>query len=202
MEYAAVIQQGARRWERWLRASFSPRYEPGALIRKIREDLRGLQTVSTEARSAQFSMENGTAFSVHEHVEARFLMSMALAQFILAVPACAAGQGTILVQHRGAWRRTGVTFTPSRDADARVRRVCIELAQDEALRAALMPLDFTSCTIDCTPPGFAVRLQHFGACELVGTVPRLQRYIKLSSDQRESLLASFTALRRVLGVQP
>jgi hypothetical protein len=197
----AVEARTPRRWEQVLRTLFSPRYRPGLLLAKVREDLRDLEVVGEASAALEFRTSPGEVrFTVREQLDARFLMNIVMAEFIQFVPYRVALRGSIAVTHLGPWRRTGIAFAPSRDADDELRSVSRRLMQASELHAALMPLDFTSCVVAAAQRGLEVRVQHFAACEVVGALPRWRKYIRLAGSQREFLLASLTQFQRALRV--
>ena len=72
------------------------------------------------------------------------------------------------------------------------------LEGDEALRAALMPLDFKRLRIERDGDHWQVRLEHMGASEVVNRMPAFRRYIRLDDAQQAHLLNALPALARVL----
>jgi hypothetical protein len=189
------------RWEQVLRTWFSPRYRPGLLLAKVREDLRDVEAVGEGTADFEFrTMPGHVRFTVREQVDARFLMNIVMAEFVQFVPQRAPVRGSIAVSHLGPWRRTGIAFAPSCDADDELRSVARRLMQADDLHAALMPLDFTSCVVAAAHGGLEVSIRHFAACEVVGALPRWRKYIRLAGLQRESLLATLTQFQRALRV--
>ncbi|WP_259767086.1 DUF3156 family protein, partial [Pseudomonas protegens] len=62
----------------------------------------------------------------------------------------------------------------------------------------LLPLDFKHLELWRDEQGWQVRLEHFGASEVVNRLPGFRRYIRLSAQQRAALLGSFTELYKLL----
>jgi hypothetical protein len=167
----------------------------GTLLSRLHADLPGFECRRIDAAAAEFSCaDRGLTFRVDEVVESHFLMHVVVAQFTFAIPTTLGGTARIRVSHTGALVRRGVEFIGAAENQA----VVSSLRTDATLIAALMPLDFTHCEIvrDCA--GWRVRLQHFGASEVVGRVPMLRRYVPLAAAQRDALLATFAAADRVL----
>ncbi|WP_324729552.1 DUF3156 family protein, partial [Pseudomonas chlororaphis] len=60
------------------------------------------------------------------------------------------------------------------------------------------PLDFKRLQLQRDEQGWLVRLEHFGASEVVNRLPGFRRYIRLSAEQRGALLAAFKRLHSLL----
>jgi hypothetical protein len=61
-----------------------------------------------------------------------------------------------------------------------------------------MPLDFKRLHIELHARHWHVRLEHMGGSEVVNRMPAFRRYIALSREQRDVLLAALLGLQRVL----
>lgn len=169
-------------------------YRPGTLLSRLHADLPGFECVRIDGAAAEFSSaKRGLAFRVDERVESHFLMHVVVAQFSFAIAATSGGPARIRVRHTGALARRGVEFIGAAE-----EAVLSSLRTDATLIAALMPLDFTHCEIIRDGTGWRVRLQHYGASEVVGRVPMLRRYVPLPAVQRDALLATFAAADSVL----
>ena len=106
-------------------------------------------------------------------------------------------RASITAHHRGALRRTGIRFGLQSAPNNAGLRLLEKLNSDPGIAAALMPLDFTHCAIEMRGAQSEIRIRHFGACEVVGQAPKIRRYVRLPSQQLDSLLAVFRALKKI-----
>ncbi len=135
---------------------------------------------------------------VRECVQAHLLMHVVTCEFQLCVPALQGGDVRLELRHSGAIRRTGVAVV-YRDGDRqRFAQVREHLMNQQALLAALMPLDFKRLTLECRDGQWHLALEHMGGSEVVNRMPAFRRYIKVSAEQREHLLASLGQLNEAL----
>lgn len=173
-------------------------YRPGLLLERLRADFAGLDFHRLEESSAEVMTPAGARLRMHECLETHFLMHIVTAEFACDLPGAASGAARIAIMHRGALRRSGIEYRVAEPADRETRVLASRLAADAALAEALLPLDFTRCTLEPHAGHWQLRLTHFAACEVVGRLPGLRRYVRLASPQRAALLGSVEALRRVL----
>jgi hypothetical protein len=167
----------------------------GRLLAHLQREFQGFEREDLDRGVARFSsVEAGLDFTVREIVQSDFLMQTVIAQFECSVAATHSVPLHLRVRHRGAFRRTGVTFDAVSGNGAAIEA----LGADAGLLAALLPLDFTRCELTGGPSGWQIEVQHYGASEVIGRLPGLCRYIPLIPSQRDSLLAAFQAFRRVL----
>lgn len=162
---------------------------PGVLLSRLQHDLHGLEFQALSDTQGRFrALDRQLEFHVQEHVQPQFLMHVVTAEFVYRVPRSAPGNQRLVIRHRGSWRREGIALHPPAP----------RLSNDPALVQALLPLDFTRCELVQDSLGWQCRLTHYGASEVVCRFPPLRRYVRLSTTQRDALLATFCALRNLL----
>jgi hypothetical protein len=172
-------------------------YQPGMTLERVRRDLAALDCASESATRLHCSA-GGLEFDVVERVEAMFLSHTVLCEFELSVPAGGAEPARLELQHTGAFKRDGIRCVVKQGDRAELGKLAQRIEQDAALRSAILPLDFRRCELLRGEQGWTVRIEHFGASEVVNRLPSMRRYIRLTAEQRQSLLASFTAFRHLL----
>jgi hypothetical protein len=198
-------------WEsvkRWPGRFARSGYAAGALIQRLRLDWQDLDCETTAPDGAEFRARGGDVqFLVRELLESHFMMHIASAEFICRCPlgssapgppGAGAGAGAVIARHRGRIRRTGIEYRLEPAASDATRRLRDMLSRDPELTAALMPLDFTHCRFNLMPGLAEMRVRHFGACEIVGQLPRFRRYVRMGRAQCDSLLQSIGAFRRLI----
>lgn len=184
-------------FERWNRAPSG--YRPGVTLGQLRRDLAGLEFTSQGAVQGAFHCpQSGLKFDVLERPQAQFLMHIVVCEWRLAVPCDTARQARIRLRHTGAIRRQGVTAGLLTGEQAEWAPLLQRLCSDPRLLEQLLPLDFKHLELRRDAQGWQVRLEHFGASEVVNRLPGFRRYIRLSVEQRAALLGSFTELYRIL----
>jgi len=190
-----------------MRWRFASGYAAGGLIQRLRQDFRELECAATAPGRAEFRSPDGAVqFAVAERVEPHFMLQIATAEFSCRCPrrpnAADAHGGAVVVRHRGRLRRTGIEFCATDPATDATREIERTLSNAAELNAALLPLDFTHCRVQLEPHSLELRLRHFGACEIVGQLPKFRRYVRLGAQQRDSMLKCFGAFRRIIEAQP
>jgi hypothetical protein len=149
------------------------------------------------ANAARFTpVTNGPAFVVSERTERHPLMGVIASEFRVDLGG-PPGDALIVLRHTGALRRTGITGDTRRggvDAQALLARVL----GDDRLLAAVMPLDFTQLTLRQDADGWHAVAVLMGASEVAMRLPPTRSYVRLSADQRDALVATFTALARLV----
>lgn len=162
-------------------------YRPGVTLARLRRDL-GLAKLDVE----------GVVFELVERTESQLLMHVVMTEFVLHVPTSTAGAGSFEVHHGGAIRRSGIRVRQRSDHQALGRELHARLLADSELFQALMPLDFKRLRIDLKDQQWCVRLEHMGGSEVVNRMPAFRRYIAVSPEQRNHLLATLAGMKRVL----
>ncbi|WP_409301425.1 DUF3156 family protein [Pseudomonas sp. KCJK8993] len=174
-------------------------YRPGLTLGQLRRDLVGLGYVGQDAARGRFHCpRRDLEFDVAECAQAQFLMHIVVCQWQLRVPAAGPGRARISLRHTGAIRRQGLTARVRDGEQADWAPLIQRLCQDPQLLAELLPLDFKRLELHRDDQGWQVRLEHFGASEVVNRLPGMRRYIRLNAVQREALLDSFAHLQRLL----
>jgi hypothetical protein len=135
---------------------------------------------------------------VREIVERHFLMHVVALEFILHVPAAAVPGGRIRVRNTGLVSRAGIACAVTAPDRAMLKPLTGRIETDRELRNALMRLDFRRCEIIGSEEGWTVRIEPYGASEVVNRMPSFRRYIRLSKDQAEALAAALSAFARIL----
>ncbi|QLF95031.1 DUF3156 family protein [Pseudomonas sp. ABC1] len=187
-----------QRLSEWLRRERLPAgYRPGVTLTHVGRNLAGagLHFEPLEHRRGRF-LSDDLAFEACERTQSQLLMHLVFTEFSLELPAVAEGPLRLELFHRGAWRRTGVGCKGPDDA---ARQLGQALLTDDALRQALLPLDFKRLLIERSGQRWCVRLEHMGGSEVVNRVPAFRRYIRIDGSQRALLLATLTHLQRLLG---
>ncbi|MGE7955584.1 DUF3156 family protein [Pseudomonas sp. NPDC089530] len=175
-------------------------YRPGVTLNQLRRDLAGLDCTPLAPGLARFTWAaGGFGFEVQELPQAQFLMHLVLCEFRLRVPTRPGPVARIDLRHTGALRRQGVAACLKQGTQEQWSGLLASLPSDPQLLAALLPLDFKRLQLQRDEQGWWVRLEHFGASEVVNRLPGFRRYIRLSAEQRHALLAAFVRLHSLLG---
>jgi hypothetical protein len=174
-------------------------YHPGLTLEKVRRDLAALDCAAQSATRLHCSAAGGLEFDVCERVEPMFLSHTVLCEFELAVPGVCTEPARLELQHTGAFKREGIRCLVQQGDRTELAALAQRIEQDAVLLTAILPLDFRRCELIRGEQGWTVRIEHFGASEVVNRLPSMRRYIRLTAEQRQSLLASFAAIRRLLG---
>ncbi|KFF46886.1 hypothetical protein JH25_24695 [Pseudomonas sp. BRG-100] len=162
-------------------------YRPGVTLARLRRDL-GLATLEVD----------GVNFEIVERTESQLLMHLVLTECVLRVPASASGAGSFEVHHGGAIRRNGIRVRRRSGSQALACELQARLLADSGLFQSLMPLDFKRLRIDLKDRQWCVRLEHMGGSEVVNRMPAFRRYIAVSPEQRNHLLAVLAGIKRAL----
>lgn len=173
-------------------------YRPGVTLGQLRRDLAGQECEVTSPTRVQFSA-GGLGFEVRERAQAQLLMHIVVCDFVLRVPSQQTEATTIVLRHTGAIRRQGVAARLSEGSAQAMAPLLERLQADAPLLAVLLPLDFKRLELHRDEQGWQVRLEHFGASEVVNRLPGFRRYIRLTQEQRAALLGTFTRLYSLLG---
>ena len=173
-------------------------YRPGATLALVRRNLGGLAFEALEPGRGRFTLEGGLSFEARERTQSELLMHLVLTEFELRVPTRSEGVAVIDLRHTGVIRRQGLACVRRHGNAPELAGVIAALEGDEALRAALMPLDFKRVRIERDGDHWQVRLEHMGASEVVNRMPAFRRYIRLDDAQQAHLLNALPALARVL----
>nr|WP_294865227.1 DUF3156 family protein [uncultured Pseudogulbenkiania sp.] len=182
-----------------LRARQPGGYRPGLTLERVRHNLAPLECQVESATLLHCNASSGLAFDVRERVEPMFLAHTVLCEFELAVPGSSTGPARLELQHTGAFKREGIRCVVKQGDRAELATLIRRIEQDASLRAAILPLDFRRCELIGSEQGWLVRIEHFGASEVVNRLPPMRRYIRLTPEQRQCLLASFVVFIRLLG---
>ncbi|KIR21614.1 hypothetical protein PFLU3_29640 [Pseudomonas fluorescens] len=162
-------------------------YRPGVTLARLRRDL-GLATLDVD----------GAVFELVERTESQLLMHLVMTEFVLQVPTSTPGAGSFEMHHGGAIRRNGIRVRQRSGNRALGPELQARLLADKGLFEALMPLDFKRLRIDLKDQQWCVRLEHMGGSEVVNRMPAFRRYIAVSPEQRNHLLAALAGMKRVL----
>ena len=174
-------------------------YRPGATLEQVRRNLAGLSFEALDGARGRFSVPGAAlSFEVVERTHSELLMHLVLTDFVLRVPSPGGAPARIEVRHSGALTRTGLLCKQRQGDTDELAALQATLLEDQALRLALMPLDFKRLSIERDSDGWQVSLEHMAASEVVNRVPSFRRYIRLNDEQRDGLIATFMALQRIL----
>lgn len=131
----------------------------------------------------------------------RRLLHVQISTFHLDGPPSTA-DAEVVFRHSGQVRRTGLTArVRGRDVLAG-REVRDRLLADGDLRAASLPLDFTSFTVAPHAGRWRVTLALMGGSYVRTVFPPSSSYVRLAADQTAALLATVRVLHRRLPVAP
>lgn len=174
-------------------------YCPGVTLNQLRRDLAGLDCVPLAPGLARFvDADGGLGFEVQERAQAQLLMHIVVCEFRLLVPGRQGDDARLELRHTGAVRRQGVAARLKQGEAAEWEGLLAQLQSDPALLECLLPLDFKRLELQRQEGIWQVRLEHFGASEVVNRLPGFRRYIRLSAEQRAALLATFCRLNHLL----
>lgn len=173
-------------------------YCPGVTLEYLRRNLGISDWQVIEPRTARLSVP-GLSCEVRERTESQLLMHLVMSEFVLRVPGQTQCSGRYDMHHTGSIRRTGLRCRHRGGDDSALPALRRALALDEALRAALMPLDFKRLRLEVAEGLWIVRLEHMGGSEVVNRMPAFRRYISITVEQKTALFSALIALQRVLG---
>lgn len=97
------------------------------------------------------------------------------------------------VGHAGMVKRRGPRITVQAGGDE-ARRLAAALADSATFAAAMLPLDFTTFTIEAVHDQAVARIVLMGASMVRFRIPPSASYTRLHDDQRKALLATAGAL--------
>jgi hypothetical protein len=145
---------------------------------------------------------DGLHFTVQERVESMFLAHTVCCEFRLQVPLAPAlaalPPARMVIRHSGMLRRQGIACIVEGSREEAVLDMARRLETDPLVISALLPLDFRRCELHLAEDCWQLRIEHFGASELVTTMPPMRRYIRLVSEQRTAMLRSLLACQILL----
>ena len=178
-----------------------PGFRPGVTLEHALAELpAGLAVATTGASSAILrTTDGGLECAVRERVERHFLMHIVALEFEMNVPAAALPGGRIEVRNTGILFRTGIACTVPGKQRTALQAVTERIEADQALHRALMNLNFRHCTLVGSAEGWSVRLEPYGASEVVNRRPAFRRYIRLGREQADALVTALGAFSRILG---
>jgi len=105
-------------------------------------------------------------------------------------------------RHSGHVRRTGLTARVRGRDEQAGRQVRDRLLEDGELKAASLPLDFTSFTVAPHEGRWRASLALMGGSYVRTVFPPSGSYVRLAADQTAALLATVRVLHRRLPVAP
>lgn len=177
-----------------------PGFRPGLTLRRALTELEPCFRVASleGSRSRVVSRDGGFACDVREKAERHFLMHVVTLEIVLDVPAKAPAGAVLHLRNTGVVFRTGVACSVRKGEPTKLRPWQRRLEQDEALRAALLSLDFRRCQVAGSPSGWSVLLEPYGGSEVVSRYPSFRKYVRLGRDQVVALSAAVGAFRRLL----
>ena len=174
-------------------------YRPGVTLGHLQRNLGLASFERVTPTLAQACLDDGSLqLEIVERTESQLLMHLVMTEFVLRIPASRAGVARVELHHGGAVRRTGIRCQQRGGDVDLLSTLQAGLQADTSLYQALMPLDFKRLRIDLDDGQWCVRLEHMGGSEVVNRLPAFRRYIALSGEQRNHLLAALTGLQRVL----
>ncbi|QLG96389.1 DUF3156 family protein [Pseudomonas yamanorum] len=174
-------------------------YRPGVTLGHLQRNLGLASFERVTPTLAQVCLgDGGLQLEIAERTESQLLMHLVMTEFVLRVPASREGAARFELHHGGAVRRTGICCRQRAGDAGLLAELQAGLQADNSLHQALMPLDFKRLRIDLQERQWCVRLEHMGGSEVVNRMPAFRRYIALSGEQRNHLLAALAGLQRVL----
>ena len=174
-------------------------YQPGRTLGQLQRNLGLARFEQVSPTLAHAVLDDDSLhLEIRERTESQLLMHLVMTEFSLRLPASAEGAARFELHHGGAIRRTGICCRQRAGEGALLGQLQARLQQDSALHEALMPLDFKRLHIELRAQQWHVRLEHMGGSEVVNRMPAFRRYIALSREQRDVLLAALLGLQRVL----
>jgi len=174
-------------------------YRKGATLARGLLDLGGRCVGEIDGAQAELVTPDGAlSFHVREIVESQFMMHVVTLEFALRIPCAPASDGIVDVRHTGMLRRRALEFNVKRGASGDFQPLLVRLSSSSALSKALMLLDFQRCQVSADAAGYSVRIEHYGASEVVSRMPAVRRYIRLTHIQSGALLSALAAFRELL----
>ena len=172
-------------------------YRPGLTLEKLQRNL-GLDSFEVLGPGLGRFNWTGQAVQVRERCEAQLLMHLVLSEFSLSLPATGQGSAHLELHHSGSLRRSGLRVQLRQGEPALQAELQRRLLADSALLQALMPLDFKRLRLHRSDGQWTLTLEHIGASEVVNRLPAFRRYIRLSPEQRQHLLATLQGVPALL----
>jgi len=175
-------------------------YCPGRTLASALADFKGVfSPLSVETASAVLAVCDDTmTIEARECVERHFQMHVVSLEMTLTVAARVEPGIRIDIRNTGMLFRTGVACKVRAGKSSTVEDLSGMITGDPELVKALMVLDFRRCSLESSSEGWIVRIEPFGASEVVNRMPSFRRYIRLSTEQNQALLGAFRALRSIL----
>ncbi|QBF26419.1 DUF3156 family protein [Pseudomonas tructae] len=172
-------------------------YRPGLTLQRVQANL-GLDSFVVLAPGQGCFDWAGQTVQVRERCEAHLLMHLVLTEFSLKLPASDQGNAHLELHHSGSLRRSGLRVRLRKGTPALQAQVQGRLQAQAALLQALMPLDFKRLRLQRHEGQWTLTLEHIGASEVVSRLPAFRRYIRLSPEQRQHLLAALQGLAALM----
>lgn len=176
---------------------------PGHTLTCALADLLGEFTPRVvETSQAVLSVDSdGPAIEVRECVERHFQMHVVSLELSMCMAARVEPGIQITVRNSGLLYRTGIDCSvPARHRES-VAHLTGLITADAALLQALTVLDFRRCSLESTSNGWVVKIEPFGASEVVSRMPSFRRYIRMHAEQVRALRTAFRSFRTILETQ-
>lgn len=140
--------------------------------------------------------DGGPVLEVSQRVERRFLGRTLIARFHTTFPAPRWGSGRLRVEHTGRLKRDGMSVGVV-EGPEKMEALARRLTSDPAFSTAVLALDFTRFDLSLDGVQCAAEVELMGASLVAIAFPPIRSYVHLHPDQREALIGSLTALRRL-----
>jgi hypothetical protein len=172
-----------------------PGYSPGVTLGRALADLQGTFVAGEvdKAGTVLGFSEGSLSCEVRESVERHFLMHIVGLEFALHVPAVAVPGARIRVRNTGLLFRTGIACVVPAQFRTMLKPLMERIESDRELENALMKLDFRRCEINGSEQGWTVRIEPYGASEVVNRMPSFRRYIRLGREQAGAMAEALNA---------
>lgn len=173
-------------------------YQPGRLLRLVQGDLPGHQLEHADDGVPRFvPIKGGPTIEVTERVDKRFLGHIETARFVVRMPASWSGPARLRIGHRGRLKREGIRVEVM-SGDEAAHLLADDLGSDVDFVRATNPLDFTRFEVEQAEGQWVATVELMGASFVSLALPPMRSYVRLHVDQRDSLIASLTALSSLL----
>ena len=139
----------------------------------------------------------GPVIHLRSRIVKRFLGRTEIAVFEVHHPGAREEQMRVDLRHVGGLRRSGVA-ADVRHGGEQAQRLATTLAGDPQLRAAALPLDFTSFEIVAGDTGTRALIELMGASHVAIALPPIRSLVRLHPDQRDALIATTTRVVELL----
>lgn len=167
------------------------------LLGLIAADLPDHSPVDDPRGLAVFVGGDGTEIMVGSRVKKRFLGRTETAVFQAVTRTSGSESGRLRVRQTGVMHRRAVEVRVAGGAADAVR-MAAALTEDEAFQSAATRLDFTRFDIDLDGGECTATIELMGASMVAIALPPIRSYVRLHADQKDALLASIQAVRRVV----